>query len=256
MQKELNSKGTSVTELFHDISFLSVIEVFFYIIIVVILLKSFVLEFYRVESGSMEPELYKGDIVLVSRIAYFFGFPSRFPLIGTNFGADVRIDYREPKLGDIIVIDGNEAKNIPEEKFLIKRVVGIPGDTLQIGFNVDFENIFNLKKNSVNNYGLEIIIPKSGDKIKIDVNNLKYYLQLLTNEGEKGQALIDSIRNNIFYTKNFKFDNSYFFVQGDNTLKSLDSRSYGLIPDKAIIGRAVILLMSSSDQKGSNLKFL
>jgi len=51
----------------------------FIIIGIVLFLNSFVLEFYRVESGSMEPELYKGDIVIVSRIAYF-GIPYKISI--------------------------------------------------------------------------------------------------------------------------------------------------------------------------------
>ncbi|MBX3044003.1 MAG: signal peptidase I [Candidatus Kapabacteria bacterium] len=246
-------ENTSETDIFASLNIRSVAEVFFIIILVILFLKSFVLEFYKVESSSMEPELAKGDIILVSRLAYFFGFPTRIPVIAYNPGLYLRINYSEPKLGDIIVIDAKETVNIPESNFIIKRVTGIPGDTLFLRNTISGEYIYNLKRNAVNKFGRELLIPKFGDYVNIDINNLKFYAQILLNDGKNGKILIDSINQNPLFTKKYKFQNSYYFVTGDNSELSLDSRKFGLVPDKSIIGRAELLIFPRDKSNRFNL---
>lgn len=257
MYNESSKKDTSITGIFQDINFRSVIEVSFIIIAIVLFLKSFVLEFYRVESGSMEPELYKGDIVIVSRIAYFLGFPTRFPLIGTNPGAEERVYYRHPKLGDIVVIDAAEASNLSESNFIIKRIVGLPGDTVIINQLVNLKRYL-MKRNSIASDRESFIIPKSEDVINFNENNFSLFESILQNEGENGKKLLDSFKVKKSFNTNYKFKNNYYFVQGDNSLNSMDSRAYGLIPEKALIGRAVILLVSGNgkNNNGRHLRIL
>lgn len=256
MQSDNKSKNTSMTGIYSKVSIRSVIEVFFFVVLVVVFLKTFVVEFYRVQSGSMEPELYKSDVVLVSRIAYFFGFPPRFPIVNNIFQSKARINYSTPKLGEIVVIDASEALNISDDNYFIKRIVGIPGDTIIVKSKFNQVNKFNLKKNAVYNNGVEIKIPSEGDSVEIDVTNFKYYYEILVNEGHKGKSLIDSIRINPFYVMNFKFQNSYYFLQGDNVDISQDSRSFGLVPDIVIIGRAIVLLKPSNKHKNRSVRLL
>lgn len=256
MHSDKNLENTSLATIFNKVSIRSVIEVFFFVILVVLFLKSFVLEFYRVQSGSMEPEFYKGDIVLVSRLAYFIGFPTRFPIISSVFGSNVRIDYASPKLGEIVVIDASESLNIPESNYIIKRVVGVPGDSMFVKITPNGIRTFNLKKNAVYNYGSVITIPKSGDVIDLDIMNLSNFYDLLVNEGIEAKAIIDSIKNNPLYVHKYRFRYSYCFVQGDNSENSEDSRSFGLIPDKAIIGRAIMLLMPSDKHINKSVRLL
>lgn len=249
MQFFEKNENTSVTESSKEINSRFVIEVFLIILLVVIFLKSFVVEFFKVESASMEPILYKNDIVIVSRLAYFFGFPAKFPLLGTNFSTKLRLNYSKPKLGDIIVFDADLAGIEAAESHLIKRVTGIPGDTVLIRRNSNAEINYNLKKNSIVNFGNEFVIPKAGAIREINVNNIKYYNSILINEGKSGLAVIDSIRNNPFYISNYKISNNYYFVSGDNFSISLDSRSFGLISDKTVIGRAVLIFSTENKLK-------
>ncbi len=256
MHADKITKNTSLTTIFNKVSIRSVIEVFFFVILVVLFLKSFVLEFYRVQSGSMEPEFYKGDVVLVSRLAYFIGFPTRFPVVSSIFGSNARINYNRPKLGDIVVIDASESLNIPESNYFIKRVVGVAGDTMFVKIASNGIREFNLKKNAVYTYGSVITIPKSGDIKDIDIVNLNIYYDILVNEGIEAKAIIDSIKNNPLYIHRYKFRYSYYFVQGDNSDNSEDSRSFGLIPNKAIIGRAIMLLMPSDKHRNKSARLL
>lgn len=256
MQYDSNSKNTSQIGFFNDLNYRSILEVFLIIIVVVVFLKSFVLEFYRVESESMETELYEDDVVLVSRLAYFLGFPSRFPIFGISIGSDFRLNYRSPVYGDIVVIDGLYVKNIIDNNFVIKRIVGLPGDTLITKKNIDNNNTYSLKKNSVISAGKGYVIPHKGDIIEININNINFYSHLFNYENSSDMSILDSLNSNPFYITKYKFENNYYFVQGDNTKVSYDSRNYGLISENSIIGKAIMLLNSSNNQVSRSFRFL
>lgn len=240
-----SSEDTSIKSIYNDLNLRAVIEVFLFVLVIVLFLKTFVLEFYRVESGSMEPELFKNDIVVVSRIAYSYGFPTRFPLLGTNFGLNYKIDYRSAGRGDIIVIDTKSVPNILKNEFVIKRVTAIPHDTILLT-DAAHLNRFHVKSSSVLQDGLSEIIPYKGMQVLIDKKNIDFYESILLNEGKKN--IIDSINNNKLEYYNLKVEDNYFFVQGDNVNKSYDSRAFGFIPSKAVVGRAVILLFSKDSK--------
>src|SRR5690606_36001517 len=108
--------------------------------------------------------------------------------------------------------------------------------------NPDSKHKYLLKKNSVNHHGHEIKIPSKGGSIEVNVNNFKYLSSILINEGEIFRQIVDSINANPFYTKKLVFKDDYYFVQGDNIEQSSDSRKFGLIPAKSIIGKAFLLV--------------
>jgi signal peptidase I len=230
---------------FPNLSFLAIIQVFLSVLIIVLILKSCVVEFYRVESGSMEPELYKGDIVVVSRIAYFFGLPTRFPLLGLNLSSGARLYYRNPRLGEVVVIDAIESPNINDNKFIIKRITGLPGDTVSAE-ETPLGIRFHLSKSSVNNNFPTFVIPKKDDFIKINSYNFRMYQNLLVNESNDFEAIKSKISNNPDFNFKLKVKNNFFFVQGDNSMVSYDSRSFGIIPQKSIIGKGLIMFLSGN----------
>jgi signal peptidase I len=245
---KLDKKTSTLGEIYNELNITTLVEVFFVIVLIVLFLKSFVIEFYKVESGSMEPELYKNDIVAVSRIAYFFGIPTRFSPFGISSNIDFKLNYRSPKVDDIVVIDAKEIKQSLDDNFIIKRIKAIPGDTVFI-YNSRFSNIY-CTINSLNLIpNFFFIIPAEGDIVEISSQNLTHYMQILLNEGDNGQELINAITLNPKNIVKYQFQNSYYFIQGDNELNSIDSRSYSVIPEISIIGRAVILLNSQKQDK-------
>ncbi|MGB0824158.1 MAG: signal peptidase I, partial [Alphaproteobacteria bacterium] len=95
------------------------------VVVIVFVVRSFVFEPFRIPSESMDPTLKTGDYVIVTKFSYGFGRQSIFdiPLI------DDRLFWREPKRGNVVVFaDPSD----PRRTKLIKRVVGVPGDTIEV----------------------------------------------------------------------------------------------------------------------------
>ncbi len=240
-----SNNSNSIMDFKQEFSFKTIMELFFLVIVIILFLRIFVLDFNQISSESMEPVLEKGDVVLISRISYFFGIPYLFPIINNIFDLDVKIKYKSPKLNDIIVFI-NESAAI--HKSLVKRIVAIAGDTI-------FHDI-NTKKIRLNNdYPFEseikFVIPKANNTIEINNLNSEFYYKYIKFE-EKNAVLNNSniILDNKILSK-YKFNYDYYFVMGDNFNNSLDSRDFGLISEKWIIGRPILILLSSEN---NNLK--
>ena len=95
------------------------------VVVIVFVVRSFVFEPFRIPSESMDPTLKTGDYVIVTKFSYGFGRQSIFdiPLI------EDRLFWREPKRGNVVVFaDPGD----PRRTKLIKRVVGVPGDTIEV----------------------------------------------------------------------------------------------------------------------------
>lgn len=220
---------------------LSFLEIVLYLILWVIFLKFFILDFYLVAGNSMFPTLNKGDRILISRVNYSFGMPSEY-FNGMEF------KYKNIRNNDVIIFDNYAAYR--SNKFIVKRVIAQSGDSLHIMFtsngpeysHLDIYNDFNFK------------IPAKGTTVKLNRNNLKFYKKLLIEEKNK----IETEKNKIFINGNeldeYTFKNNYYFVTGDNYTNSMDSRHYGLVPESAVIGKPLLIL--SSNEPGYSFKWI
>ncbi len=200
---------------------------FFPVIFIVLILRTFVYEPFRIPSGSMTPTLLTGDFILVNK--YIYGL--RLPVLW-----DIKIvDIELPKRGDVIVF------KYPEDTKLdfIKRVVGVPGDTLQYGPDkVLYLNGQPMKQESISAYigqGSSQIF--NGSVIKQeDLKGVKH--QLLTN------ARAPAYRRDMNYLiEPFTIPEGNYFVLGDNRDNSKDSRFWGLVPEDHLVGRAAAVWM-------------
>mgnify|MGYP001581115181 FL=1 len=216
---------------------------FFPVILVVFFIRSFLVEPFKIPSGSMIPTLQVGDFILVNK----FTFGIRLPVINKKI---VQLD--NPKRGDVMVF------RYPENPSLdyIKRVVGLPGDT------VEYHN----KKLTIN--GVEQ--PRQGEGeynyTEQDLNfvHTEKYQETL---GERKHALIvnperptlflGSVaefpgRENCTYDDELvrcKVPEGNYFMMGDNRDNSRDSRYWGFVPDNQIVGKAFMVWMNFSDLK-------
>lgn len=161
-------------------------------VILALIIRSFIIQPFKIPTGSMEPTLLPGDRILVVRYIYGFRIPFTFKRIAK---------FNKPQTGDIVVF------NYPEDtkRAFIKRCVGVPGDKIEI-------------KNG------EVQLNGSALK-KQPINRIYYY-----NRGDFAKE-----------GKSIKIPEDSFFVLGDNSASSKDSRYWGFLDDKYLIGKAVMI---------------
>jgi signal peptidase I len=212
---------------------------FFPVILIVFLLRSFLVEPFKIPSGSMVPTLVVGDFILVNKFAYGI----RIPLINKKI-----IGVGEPTRGDVMVF------RFPEDTSLdyIKRVVGIPGD------RIVYEN----KKLFIN--GVEQPQKRIADYLHPE--RIHYSRQFLEKLGGVEHALLveEDASPAIPFLRPFPFRENctynnegmactvppgHYFMMGDNRDNSADSRVWGFVPDENIVGKAFFIWFNFSEPR-------
>jgi len=212
---------------------------FFPVIALVFFFRSFLYEPFKIPSSSMVPTLLVGDLILVNK--YIYGV--RLPIINKKI-----ISIDDPQRGDVMVFKYPEDTSVD----YIKRVVGIPGD------KIAYKN----KRLSVN--GKEISYHSLPDYL--DDENLTYYRQWQENLGVAAHNILTDERAPDFVSgphqyplrKLCSYDAEGFactvppgqyFMMGDNRDNSLDSRYWGFVPDRNIVGKAFFVWMNFGNLK-------
>jgi len=210
---------------------------FFPVILFVFVLRSFVVEPFRIPSGSMLPTLQSGDLILVNKFSYGI----RLPVLDKKV-----ISIGTPKRGDVMVF----RYPVEPDVDYIKRVVGLPGDEIAY---VD-------KKLYVN--GTEVPHTRDGDYYEPD--RVSYIAQFDEKLGDTAhKILLDPRRAQEYspiwafpYQENCQYARNglrctvpqgHYFAMGDNRDNSADSRYWGFVPDQNIVGKAFLIWMNFSD---------
>ena len=210
---------------------------FFPVILFVFLLRSFVVEPFRIPSGSMLPTLHAGDFILVNK--YEYGL--RFPVF--NFGIT---EGSAPKRGDIVVFKYPLDKNID----FIKRVIGVPGDEIR----------YINKQLYVNGKRIEAT-PDGNFFDKETYTDLKQFNENLEGvvhkivENDKVPSMARPVQghnglNQCIYNMGdvvCRVPDGHYFMMGDNRDNSADSRFWGFVPKEDIVGRAFYIWLNISD---------
>jgi signal peptidase I len=204
------------------------------ILLLVFTFRSSFFEPFRIPSGSMIPTLMIGDFILVNKFSYGFKVPfSDLSLGSINWSPIYIYGKSTPSRGDVIVFKYPE---IPSMNY-IKRVIAIPGDTIEIRNKVVYVNGERIETEEFD-----------GEKIMADMDdsfrsfNLRFYK---SHTGEEPHVIqID--RDNFFtvdYRKTIVPEQNYF-VMGDNRDFSSDSRAWGFVPEENIKGKALFVWFS------------
>jgi signal peptidase I len=194
---------------------------FFPVFLIVLLLRSFLIEPFRIPSDSMMPTLLTGDFILVNK--YNYGI--RLPVVNSKV-----IEIGAPDYGDIAVFRYPEKPDIP----FIKRIVGLPGDRITYRDKTLFVNGEAIPRVEVGRY-------EAGG-----AGRSMHGAQLYTEDlfGVEHDILIDHTRSD-FTQSAFRVDQEvpagHYFVMGDNRDHSSDSRMWGFVPDENLIGRAFLI---------------
>ncbi len=193
---------------------------FFPVLLIVFLLRGFIVEPFRIPSGSMLPSLYIGDFILVNKFAYGV----RIPVLNKKI-----IDIAEPERGDVVVF------RYPRDPSLdyIKRVVGLPGDHIAYYNKVLYVN------------GKEIARDFTGQYKGPGQTHANQYSENLS--GVKHDILIMPARPNTLQGEYIVPENMYFCM-GDNRDNSNDSRVWGPVPEENLLGKAFMIWMHFSDE--------
>ena len=217
------------------------IKTLFYALIIALFIRSLFFQPFYIPSSSMEPNLLIGDRLFVSKYSYGYSKHS-FPFSPKIYTG--RIFKKTPKRGDIVVFK-TPADNRTD---YIKRLIGLPGDKVQI-INKDlYLNGIKIEKKQVET---SLNINCGGEILKVDV-----YEETLPN-GTKYLAVYRKdgtmINSDVFIVPN-----EHYFFLGDNRDCSKDSRflsSVGYVNFNNLVGKARIIFFSSNKKKGSFFKF-
>jgi len=199
-------------------------------IFIALLIRSFIFEPFNIPSGSMKPNLLVGDFIFVSKYSYGFSkhsLPFSIPLIpGKIFSS-------KPKRGDVVVFKTPENNRTD----YIKRVIGLPGDKIEIKNGIIFIN------------GSEILRKKLNDFIDTDNNTANKRVRMYNEYFfDKEINILDLTDNGIVdNTQLFNVPENHFFVMGDNRDNSQDSRFIsivGFIPYENLVGKAQFIFFS------------
>lgn len=211
--------------------FVKEVKSFTVIIFSVLFFRSVFFEPFKIPSGSMIPTLLIGDFILVNKFSYGLKVP-----FSDWFSDPIYITGpSHPERGDVIVF------KYPQDTSLnyIKRVVGLPGDTIEMIDKVIYIN------------GQPIVTKEVDGKSIMEDMDEKYknynFKFLETKTGEKTH--ITQIDQDNYYSSNFyrvTVPKDHFFAMGDNRDFSADSRSWGFVPFGHIKGRAIMVWFSLS----------
>lgn len=192
---------------------------FFPILLIVLILRSFIAEPFRIPSGSMKPTLLEGDFILVNKFCYGV----RLPITGTKV-----IKIGEPKRGDILVFRYPKDTSID----FIKRVVGVPGDKIAYKDKVLYVNgkpaaqDFLGKVSDMDIYGHTRLV----NHFKESLPDKPHAIYVLPSTGKDLEEIV--------------VPEGKYFVMGDNRDNSEDSRVWGFVPEELILGKAFFLWLS------------
>jgi len=186
---------------------------FFPVLLFVLVIRSFVFEPFRIPSGSMMPTLLQGDFIFVKKFSYGL----RLPVLETKI-----METGQPERGDVVVF------RLPEEPTVnyIKRVVGLPGDT------VEYVN----HRLTVN--GEPVALAPDANPPPDDP--APRFIETLS---DREHAIFIAHPGNTVRDGVYEVPEGHYFMLGDNRDNSRDSRFLGMIPETHLVGEAVRIWM-------------
>ncbi len=194
---------------------------FFPLLLLVLVFRSFVFEPFKIPSGSMIPTLLIGDFIVVSKYSYGL----RLPVFNNKI-----LETGEPERGDVFVF------RFPEDNRTnyIKRVIGLPGDSITYRNKVLFINGEPIEQQVVGPWigqGLNRNQPGTRPQLRIEqLSDVDHEILVHGNPVRSRQA-------------SWVVPEGHYFAMGDNRDQSLDSRSWGFVPEENLVGKAIRIWM-------------
>lgn len=213
------------------------------VLLIIMIIRTFIFEPFVIPSESMYPQLTEGDFIVVSKTSYGIKFPF------TNVNA---IDLKEPEAGEVAVFQ----YPIDVNTYFVKRIIGVPGDTIVWKGNDMFINGQKVDRVKTVPSGL-----KDAWSVRYEwetINGNKHLIRKMTeNDASLFNVAYDfvkirsdsSLRNEGKDPQQYKdylaikIPDDYYFVMGDNREQSLDSRSWGLVHKNYFVGKVGYIIV-------------
>lgn len=232
-------------------------------------MKFFVVDFALVPSSSMSHTLEKGDFVLVSKLAFSISTPFLIPFTNRVSPFHFSLDTWGIQRGDAAVFhlpvpaatDSSELHQL-----YVKRVIGLPGDTLEIrttGVFLEGERLpdptFSASTQNLEQSGTSpamftgrVIVPKKGDTLSLRTKSVDQVKLIIAIEGHsltvsRGRVFLDGKRDSLYVVQS-----DYYFVLGDNRSNSYDSRYWGFVPRDHFVGKPIFVYWSENSHNRAN----
>ncbi|WP_105103914.1 signal peptidase I [Microbulbifer pacificus] len=188
---------------------------FFPVLAIVFVLRSFLVEPFQIPSASMDPTLEVGDFILVNKFAYGLRLPvSRTKVLGIG----------EPKRGDVMVFFPPHMN----DTYYIKRVIGLPGDEIRVVNNQLYINGEPAPQELIQ------ALPPGNPQKEFLWEEIDGHRHLMA------KHVAPTRYSNI---RTVTVPEGHYFMMGDNRDNSLDSREWGFVPEKDIVGKAFAIWM-------------
>jgi signal peptidase I len=198
---------------------------FFPVILAVLLLRSFLVEPFRIPSNSMMPTLLTGDFILVNKYAYGI----RLPVLNAKV-----LETGAPQRGDVVVFRYPKDPSVD----YIKRVVGIPGDRISYYnkmLHINGEPAEQLTSSVYVGKGSGVSMSGASERIE-QLGDMQHHILVMPRTpGLEGEYIVP--------------EGSYF-VMGDNRDNSNDSRYWGPVPEQNLVGKAFRIWMNWDSANG------
>lgn len=199
-------------------AFIDFCRSFFPVIFIVLMLRSFIVEPFRIPSGSMIPTLLVGDFILVNKWSYGL----RDPVLNHKF-----MDFGQPQRGDVVVFRWP----VDPSKDFIKRLVGLPGDRIAYRDKQLFVNGEPAKQQPAGVFTAPGLPPPGVVyRLAEDLTGVDHHV--LVNPARPADDF------------EFVVPEGQYFAMGDNRDGSDDSRRWGTVPEKNLVGKAFLIWMS------------
>jgi signal peptidase I len=219
-------------------------------------LRIFVVESYRIPTGSMENTLLAGDFLFVNKYVYGPKVPfteirlpgvkkvDRGDIIVFKFPKDRSVNY----IKRCVAISGDTLEIHDQQLLINKRPVALPEHAQFIGYRepagvgdyMIFPQFSNFNKD---NYG-PIRIPREGDVIRLTAATYPLYSSLIADEGHDVSLQGREVFVDGSPVQEYTVKANYYFAMGDNRDNSLDSRFWGFLPEKDLVGQALMVYWS------------
>ena len=208
------------------------VEAILIAVVLALLIRQFVVQAFKIPSGSMVPTLLVGDHLLVNKFIYRFREPRRGDIVVFKFPQDRETDF----IKRVIALPGEEVA-LREEKLFIEGVeVEDPHAVYEPGGHRGKGDLPPFR------------VPAAGDELRLDGPNTELYRHLIANElGDRGSIVNGRLLIDGKEAVTYRVEKDYLFVMGDNRDNSYDSRFWGPVSVEDVVGRAMVIYWSFGD---------